>query len=123
MNTFLEKCLPYLQNPCVSYAWLHSHPFHWADDGPAMITSFQARVHWYLNVALILAYNGFVVIRSTQICLDESKSMGDKIYMALATLVYTIPVGYVFTTVTRRVEFVEFLRGYLNFLQRGELSI
>ena len=121
MNTFVEKCLPYLRKPYAVVPWLHSHPYSLADGGPVRTTTLKVRVHWYLNTFLTIAYSCFVIFRTGQVYMDQRKPLSDKFYMAVASMVYSLPVTYAVTVATTTTEFAPFLRGYLKFLQNGKI--
>lgn len=122
MNIFVEKCLPYLRKPYVDVSWLHSHPYYWADDGgPMRIVTFRTRAHWWVNISLVIAYFVFVVFRAGEAYRDPSKPLSDKFYMAVASIVYSLPVTYAVTAATTTNEFPPFLRSYLKFLQEGKI--
>ena len=120
MSLFLRKCLPHLRKPYENSNWLHCPPYYWAEEGPAMIKTLWARVHWRINISLIFTYFGFVLIRAGQVFLDPFKSIGIKIYMVVATVVYSAPLIFACNIASTRLDFTSFVKGYIHFLQERE---
>lgn len=123
MDYYIRKCLPYLKKPFKNLNWLHCHPYHWSvkNNGPAIRGSSWVRMHWYFNAALTIGYYIFVLCRTLQIYVDGSKSLEEKFYMAISTLLYQCFTMFQVSALMRRDELVPFLKGYIEFL-RGQLD-
>ena len=121
MSLFLQKCLPHLRKPYENSNWLHCPPYCWTEEGPALIKTLWTRVHWCVNIALTIAYFGFVLIRAFQALLDPCTSVGVKIYMTVTTVVYSAPPVFACHLVSTRADFTPFVKGYIRFLLEREL--
>ena len=85
-----------------------------------MIKSPGAKVHWYFNISMTVAYFGFVLIKAAQVFLDPCKSVGEKLYMVVATVVYAPPPVFAFNIASTNGDFTAFIKGYIRFLQERE---
>ena len=126
MALYLQECLPYLKKPFVAFKCLHFHPYCWLNkDGgvPVITRNPKTLFHWYLNFALYVTNYGFVVWRTVEIYLNPASTVVSKFIMATAILIYSPSLIFNVSVVTRKGEYMTFLRSFIGLLRDGNAAL
>ena len=75
-----------------------------------------ARLHWYFNVVLVFAYNGFLALRALPVLADPAETLANKFFLVLALVSYAYGMAGHFETVVVRCQLTPFVHSYINSL-------
>ena len=122
MDLYLKTFIVCLRKSYAGFPLFKHHPFYWAAyDGPAMNASWRARLKWYFDALLLVSYYAYLVVRTARTTFSPVSSLASKFYMIFTAVIYSFGVLFDIFAIIYDVEFVTFMKGYLEMLKNGKV--